>query len=167
MPFEVTFIPVAKEHRAMLLRWLSNDHVQAWWGNPVEELDLIYADKGEHQPFIACVDSKPLAYIQAWWPSKHPDLPWQHKMTPTTRGIDMTIGDVENLGKGYGQEIVKQFAAKLFSEGATRLIIDPDVTNLRAIRCYEKAGFVPYDQYKTDEGTDLLMEMFPLNERPS
>jgi aminoglycoside 6'-N-acetyltransferase len=143
MPSEVTFISVTEEHRTMLFDWLSRPHVQQWWGDAAEEIELIYDDKGEHEPFIACFDDEPVAYIQAWWPSKHPDLPWQHKMTGDTRGIDLTIGDEENLGKGYGSMIVKAFAAKLFAEGAKRLVIDPDSTNERAKKAYMKARFVP------------------------
>ena len=145
----------------MLRHWLSQPHAQAWWGNVEDEIALIYDDRGEHQPFIACVDDEPIAYIQAWWPSKHPDLPWQHKMTPTTWGIDITIGDAHNLGCGLGSMIVKAFAAKLFAEGATRLIIDPDITNERAVAAYVKAGFTPYNTYVSAAGTDLLMELFP------
>jgi aminoglycoside 6'-N-acetyltransferase len=157
----ITFMPVTDAHRPLLLRWLSSPHAQEWWGNPQEELELIYDGKVEHQPFLACINDEPIAYIQAWWPSKHPDLPWQHAMTPTTRGIDITIGDEKNLGKGYGSHFIKHFAAKLFAEGATRLIIDPDISNDRAVSAYMKAGFTPYETYATSDGTDLLMEMFP------
>jgi aminoglycoside 6'-N-acetyltransferase len=141
----------------MVLRWLAAPHAQEWWGDAQSEIDLIYDGKGEHEPFIACVNDTPIAYIQAWWPMPHPDLPWQHGMTPTTRGIDVTIGEVENLGQGFGPLIIKHFAAKLFNEGATRLIIDPDKTNTRAVQAYQKAGFTAYDEYKGD----LLMELLP------
>jgi aminoglycoside 6'-N-acetyltransferase len=158
MTAAVTFVALTEEHRPMLLRWLSTPHAQQWWGEPQEELRLIYAiEDGEHEPFIACINDEPMAYIQAWWPTQHPDFPWQHGMTSTTRGIDITIGEETNLGKGLGTLIVKHFAAKLFAEGATRLIIDPDKTNNRAIAAYMKAGFTPYDEYESD----LLMELLP------
>ena len=156
----VTFLKLTPAHRPLLLQWLSQPHAQQWWGDALEEVDLIYDDKGEHEPFIACIDDEPIAYIQAWWPTKHPDLPWQFKMSPTTRGIDITIGAANDLGRGFGTMIVKAFAAKLFAEGATRLIIDPDITNERAKAAYVKAGFVPYDTYIGSEETSLLMEMF-------
>ena len=50
----------------------------------------------------------------------------------TERGIDISIGDASNLGKGLGSLIVKHFAAKLFAEGATRLVIDPDMRTTNA-----------------------------------
>jgi aminoglycoside 6'-N-acetyltransferase len=158
----VEFFPVNESHRDLLRHWLSQPHARAWWGETEEELALIFDDKGEHEPFIACIDGNPAAYIQAWWPSKHPDLPWQHGMTRTTRGIDIMIGDAVNLGKGYGPLIIRQFVAKLISEGATRLVIDPDSANTRAVRSYSKAGFTPYDDYReADGGITLLMELLP------
>jgi aminoglycoside 6'-N-acetyltransferase len=154
----VSFEPLREDHREMLRSWLSAPHAQTWWGEPEEEVRLIYAvEDGEHEPYIACVNNMQIAYIQAWRPTKHPDLPWQYGMTPTTRGIDVTIGEWENLGQGYGLLIIKHFCAKLFAEGATRLIIDPDKTNARAIAAYLKAGFTPYDEYEND----LLMVLLP------
>jgi aminoglycoside 6'-N-acetyltransferase len=154
----ITFVPVGEEHRALLTGWLAQPHWREWWGEPEEELRLIYAiEDGEHLPFIACVNDQPIAYIQCWWPAQHPDVSWVREMIMTERGIDISIGDAANLGKGFGTLIVKHFAAKLFAEGATRLVIDPDKNNGRAIVAYMKAGFTPYAEF---EG-DLLMELSP------
>jgi aminoglycoside 6'-N-acetyltransferase len=157
----ITFKAVTEDDRAMLHEWLETPHAREWWGDAEEELALIYDSKGEHEPFIACVNGEAAAYVQSWRPSQHPDLPWQHDMTPTTRGIDITIGRPENLGKGLGSLIVKHFAARLFAEGATRLIIDPDIRNERAVAAYIKAGFTPYERFEAEDGTDLLMELLP------
>jgi aminoglycoside 6'-N-acetyltransferase len=154
----VTFIPVTEDHRALLNTWVQQPHWREWWGEPEEELRLIYAvEDGEHLPFIACINDEPTAYIQCWWPAKHPDVSWVRDMAMTERGIDISIGDAAHLGKGLGSFIIKHFAAKLFSEGATRLVIDPDKRNERAIAAYLKAGFTPYDEVDGD----LLMELLP------
>jgi aminoglycoside 6'-N-acetyltransferase len=155
----VTFTPVTEEHRALLESWLWQPHWREWWGEPEEELRLIYAvEDGEHEPYLACLSDEPVAYVQAWWPSQHPDLEWQHGMPMTTRGIDISIGDAEDLGKGLGPLILKHFAAKLFAEGATRLVIDPDLRNERAIAAYLKAGFTPYGEADGSLLMELLLE---------
>lgn len=87
--------------------------------------------------------------------------PWLADQTPGTLGIDITIGKPNMLGKGLGSLAVRWFCKKLFAEGAPRLIIDPDTANLRAVRAYEKAGFVRFGTHARDDGTTLLMEMFP------
>jgi aminoglycoside 6'-N-acetyltransferase len=158
----VSFMPLGEDHRPLLQRWLSSPHAQEWWGEPVEELRLIYAvEDGEHEPFIACIEGAPIAYVQAWWPSQHSDIAWVTGLNRTTRGIDITIGEAENLGKGLGSLILKAFAAKLFAEGATRIVIDPDERNQRAVACYLKAGFTPFGSCAHDGGIDLLMELLP------
>lgn len=154
----ISFVTVTESHRALLQSWLVRSHWREWWGEPEEELAMIYAvDQGEHFPFIACVNDKPVAYVQCWWPAQHPDVPWVKEMTMTERGIDISIGDAAHLGKGLGTMIVKAFAQKLFAEGATRLVIDPDINNARAIAAYIKAGFTPY----AEADGDLLMELLP------
>jgi aminoglycoside 6'-N-acetyltransferase len=154
----ISFVPVTEQHRPLLESWLVQPHWREWWGDPAEELAMIYAvDEGEHLPFIACVNDQPIAYIQCWWPAHHPDVPWVKEMAMTERGIDISIGDAAHLGKGFGTLIVKHCAAKLFAEGATRLVIDPDKNNGRAIAAYMKAGFTPYVEFKGD----LLMELSP------
>jgi aminoglycoside 6'-N-acetyltransferase len=154
----VTFIPVTGEHRSLLESWLWQPHWREWWGEPEKELSMIYAiDEGEHLPFLACIDGEPIAYIQCWWPAKHPEVSWVKDMAATERGIDISIGDGTNLGRGLGNLILKHFAAKLFAEGVTRLVIDPDKRNRRAIAAYAKAGFTPY----MEAYGDLLMELRP------
>jgi aminoglycoside 6'-N-acetyltransferase len=154
----ISFVPVTEIHRTLLQSWLVQPHWREWWGEPEEELAMIYAvEQGEHLPFIACVNGEPVAYVQCWWPAQHPDVPWVREMTMTERGIDISIGDAADLGKGLGTMIVKAFAQKLFAEGATRLVIDPDKNNARAIAAYIKAGFTPY----AEADGDLLMELLP------
>ena len=40
-----------------------------------------------------------------------------------------------------------------------RLVIDPDPTNLRAIRAYEKAGFTAFGERRTIYGPALMMSL--------
>ena len=56
-------------------------------------------------------------------------------------GIDLTLHP-DFHDRGLGTDAVRTLARWLIEEsGHHRLIIDPDVDNARAIRCYEKVGF--------------------------
>ncbi len=58
-------------------------------------------------------------------------------------GIDVGLDPRVN-GRGLGTDTVRTLARYLVEErGHHRLVIDPDVDNARAIRCYEKVGFRP------------------------
>ncbi len=73
-------------------------------------------------------------------------------------GIDQFLGDGERLDRGLGTAIVSQFAARLFEDpSVTEIRLDPRPDNLRAIRCYEKAGFRAVGPITTPDGPALWM----------
>ena len=56
-------------------------------------------------------------------------------------GMDLFLGAPYH-GRGLGTDAVRTMARHLmYDRGHHRLVIDPAAGNLRAIRCYEKAGF--------------------------
>lgn len=57
-----------------------------------------------------------------------------------------------------GTAMVRAFVRRLLDDPAvTRVQTDPAPTNLRAIRCYEKAGFLAVGEIDTPDGRALLM----------
>ena len=173
-PMTFRFDPVTPADKPLLLDWLSTPESRRWWGDPAEEIRLIYDGEasGESSGFVVHGDDGPFAYIQSWpcerqAPKAVAKEPWVAEQAPGTMGVDITIGRPDLLGKGLGSEVVRAFCMKLFKEGAPRLIIDPDTTNRRAVRAYEKAGFTRFDQYTHEDGSvTLLMEMFPSTSDP-
>ena len=58
------------------------------------------------------------------------------------RGIDQSLANASQLGKGLGTKLVRALVELLFNDPeVTKIQTDPSPSNLRAIRCYEKAGF--------------------------
>lgn len=85
-------------------------------------------------------------------------------------GIDVFVGSSTDRNQGLGSGMIKVLATYLFQERkATRIVIDPEASNERAIRCYEKVGFkksrlIPASVTNEGEFTDTwLMEMSPPN----
>ncbi|MEM6711549.1 MAG: GNAT family N-acetyltransferase [Pseudomonadota bacterium] len=163
------FVPVMEADRPLLIEWLSAPDARKWWGDPAHELKLIYEGEvsGESRGFIAHKEDGPFAYIQCWPCDAQPEEavakePWVREQAPGTLGVDITIGQPDLLGKGHGSKAVRAFCDMLFAEGAPRIIIDPDATNQRAVRAYEKAGFSRFDHFTNQDGSvTLLMERFP------
>jgi len=52
-------------------------------------------------------------------------------------GIDCFIAHAENRGKGLGSQLIHKFIAD-FLVRFRAVIVDPDIQNQQAIRCYEK-----------------------------
>lgn len=61
------------------------------------------------------------------------------------------------LGCGHGSAFIRAFIDHLFARDVPRIVIDPSPSNTRAIRAYEKAGFVPKHEIVTPDGPALLM----------
>ena len=167
-PLIIQFHPVSAAHSEMLFRWLSTPEVRKWWGDPQEELNLIMnrnePGMGDADGYIVQVNEIPTAYIQVWDATKldgnwKEEEPWLRDVPKGTLGIDILIGEPNMIGKGLGGNIIKAFSKKLFSQGATRLMIDPDAGNERAIKAYTKAGFTPFDEYWNAKGGTILMEL--------
>ncbi|MFJ5716914.1 GNAT family N-acetyltransferase [Neobacillus sp. NPDC093127] len=57
-------------------------------------------------------------------------------------GMDQFIGEPDYWNRGIGTILVKSMVDYLIEQKqATRVIMDPQITNIRALACYEKCGF--------------------------
>ena len=142
----------------MLAAWLAEPHVTEWWDDPEVELAAIreHIDSVSVEPLMIEVDRHPIGYMQTYDPHLEDGHPYQDQPFGTL-GIDISIGDPDLIGIGHGSAIVRQFVGELFAEGAPRVIIDPDPTNRRAIRAYEKAGFRSIGERTSEYGHVQLM----------
>lgn len=101
-------------------------------------------------PYFILLDGKPIGFIQYYLHGEE------------AAGIDMWIGSPVNRGKGSGTEALQQMV-RLIHERHPRLgevFIDPDPENVRAVRCYEKAGFRTVGTVMDDGAECLLMKIF-------
>lgn len=155
-----TFRTVETKDLALLKRWASQPHWQTWWGDAGEVIAEIEAamDEDSTEPMIVELAGKPIAYVQTYDPHMEDNHPYQDQPFGTL-GLDISIGEAADLGKGHGTRIIAALAALLFEEGAARLVIDPDPGNARAIRAYEKAGFVAFDTRTSIYGPALMMAL--------
>jgi RimJ/RimL family protein N-acetyltransferase len=83
---------------------------------------------------------------------------WEDETDPGARGIDQFLANADQLGIGLGSAMVRAFVDRLFEDPqVTQVQIDPSPDNARAIRSYEKAGFVAGGEVVTPDGPALLM----------
>jgi aminoglycoside 6'-N-acetyltransferase len=155
---EYSFRRVTHSDLPMLAAWLKQVHVSEWWGDPAKGLGEIEAgmDDPACDLYVVLCDGRPLGYQQSWDPHAEPDHPCRDQ-PPGTRGIDQFIGEAGMLGRGHGTAFIRLFTERLLAAGAPRVITDPNPRNLRAIRAYMKAGFVPAGNRTTISGDALLM----------
>jgi len=154
----------------MLAEWLRRPHVAEWWADcktlaEVREQYLpTLTDGSTVLSCVAYLESLPIGYIQAYVAADAGDGWWPDEHDPGVRGIDQFLADADSLGRGLGTQMVREFVQFLFEDPTvTRIQADPAPTNLRAIRCCEKAGFRRVRVISTPDGAAVLMVV----ERPS
>jgi aminoglycoside 6'-N-acetyltransferase len=144
-------------------------HIRARWGDPDTELGYIrdmIEGRDTTQPFIFSVEGEPTGYIQYWFIGHHQnetwiaDLPWLAELPSDAVGVDLSIGDPAKLSRGIGSGALSSFAEFLVEDHPT-IIIDPDPTNTRAVRAYEKAGFRAIPRLLGRTGDTLIMQYDP------
>ncbi len=165
----ISFRAMALEYLPYWYKWAQKPHVKSvWFLDGYETPDYIHqkiVGNGYDHPFIICLNNEPIGYICCC------DLYAYRTICPKPKGLftneepgtfcmDLYIGEEDFLDKGYGTLIVKAFANYIFELfKAKKLLIDPDINNKRAIRCYEKAGFIAKET--THDGvTDALVMEF-------
>jgi aminoglycoside 6'-N-acetyltransferase len=160
MAARYTFRPMTSADLPLVKRWLTEPHVAEWWHDP-ETFEFVSGDLDHPDlaQFIVTLDERPLGYLQCYRISD-----WHEGFGPQpagTRGIDQFIGEADLIGCGHGSAFIAAFMERLLTAGVPRIVIDPRPANARAIRAYEKAGFVRDRMVDTPDGIALLMVRNP------
>ncbi len=152
------FKPLAETDVPLLLKWLEELHVKAWWDQGANwTLDLIkqkYAsyingyklDQGVKKPihaYLALIDEMPIAYLQFYnaWDFER-DVSLDSNILPKSlAALDIYIGESGFLKKGFTPIILQKFLLEQVKPLFAHCLVDPDIQNTSAIRAYEKAGF--------------------------
>ncbi|EMA3680229.1 AacA4 family aminoglycoside N(6')-acetyltransferase [Citrobacter freundii] len=151
----------------MLHDWLNRPHIVEWWGGKEKRPTL--DDVLEHYqpgamaedsviPYIAMLGEEPIGYAQSYVALGSGDGWWEDETDLGVRGIDQSLANPTQLNKGLGTKLVRALVELLFSDPAvTKIQTDPSPNNYRAIRCYEKAGFVQEKVITTPDGPAIYM----------
>jgi aminoglycoside 6'-N-acetyltransferase len=152
------FRPMSAADLPLVRDWLARPHVTQWWGDTWREFALISADLEVEamDQFIVVTAERPFGYLQCYDPEAWPDN-GLGRHPRGTRGIDQFIGEAGMIDCGHGSGFIRAFLDGLIAAGAPRVVTDPDPANARAIRAYEKAGFVKAHEVDTPDGRALLM----------
>jgi aminoglycoside 6'-N-acetyltransferase len=152
------FVPVGREHLLLLRQWLEAPHVSEWWGDPDHEINLIEEGLGLLwvEPFLATLDGRPFAYVQAYDVHAEPGREYADQPKGCW-GVDPFIGEAHMTGRGHGSAMLCAFVDRLFAQGRACALIDPNPANLRAVNAYRRAGFTFIEDRETEWGPLALM----------
>lgn len=150
------FRPMTAGDLPLVRDWLSVPHVAEWW-HDADDFEFVSGDLDHHDmsQFIVSYADRPFAYLQCYRMGE-----WHTGFGPQpigTRGLDQFIAKEDMMGCGHGSAFIRAFSDGLLKGGTPRIVLDPQPTNARAIRAYEKAGFRRASEIDTPDGRALLM----------
>ncbi len=135
----------------LLERWLRSPHVVRWWGTPDLHLTAL-AQRSTDTHAVITADGRPVGYLCWQRPSPSEleaaglaDLP------EDLVDIDILIGEPEFLGRGVGPRALVVLLARLRGDGVEFAGLGTSLSNRRAIRAFEKAGFRVFRDFADPE----------------
>jgi RimJ/RimL family protein N-acetyltransferase len=159
------FIRFQEFHLPLFRSWLNAGHIKPYWqetddDQKLKQKFLVELPKQSVWPFVIAKSGKNIGYIQYYDAAKVGGGWWDNEPAGTF-GIDLMIGDANLVGLGLGSKIIQEFIAFVHTKTAavTSFIIDPSPDNKKAIRAFEKAGFVQEGEINTPGGPALLMRL--------
>ena len=150
---KITFREATPDDLEILQHWDRQPHVIACDPDEDWEWEKELPRKFPwREQLIAELDGVPLGVLQIIDPHEEETHYWG-EVEPNLRAIDIWIGEAENLGKGYGTEMMSMAINRCFQDAlVTKILIDPLETNTKAHRFYERLGF-QFVEKREFEGT--------------
>ena len=162
MPLDHVFVPMTRADHLLFADWLSQPHIDGWWGNAQTELALVEEDMA-HGPTdmrMVTLNGHSLAYIQDYpahhWPAHHWPAPHFADQPRDARAIETFPGDPDYLGQGHAKTCICQRAAQLVQQ-RTVVLTDPDPHNMRALATYSAAGSIALDTRHCEDGDRVVV----------
>lgn len=164
--FEKAMLP----HQQRVLSWLDKPHVRTFWDNSEAhraDIDIFMQGRKIPSPYfdgifdywIGAKNNQPFCMMMSnkvCIDDNVPDI-WKKNLSVSghTVGLDFMIGEEAFLGKGLAHIAINAFISFYLLNIDTKadtFFIDPDKNNHRALRAYEKAGFIKIGEFLPMEG---------------
>lgn len=158
-------------------RWMADPALRPYWstaadGDTPEKAAAKYRSRRSAgvTPCLLCKSGLPVGYCQFYsvTPDSYDLTPEQFaRLAPSgvpVGAIDLFLGT--DRDRGLGTAFLTLLCAALFRQGFGLLLIDPRVSNARAIACYRKCGFqdgllVPRRELHDGRRQDCLILRLP------
>jgi len=169
---EIVIRELTEKDAYLLVNWLSNPDVLKYYEgrDRPQNYQLIhkhyYEDRENITQCIIEYNEKEIGYIQFYSITDEERIEYGYEnIKEPIYGMDQFIGEIEYWNKGIGTRLINFVIEYLINKGINIIVMDPQAWNHRAIRTYEKCGFIkkkflPKHEYHEGEMKDCwLMEL--------
>ncbi|BBI35821.1 GNAT family N-acetyltransferase [Cohnella abietis] len=147
---EISIRTLESEDADLLVKWLSDPTVLEYYEGRDRPHDMglvkehFYEDVEEITQCIVLYKSTEIGYIQFYEIDEEEIEKYEYKeFTGKIYGMDQFIGETEYWNQGIGSRLIHLAVRYLINEkSANKIVMDPQAWNTRALRVYEKNGFI-------------------------
>ncbi len=134
-------------------RWLNEPHVNRWWSRRRITRDEVRAKylpriRGEQRIvcLVALLEGRPAGFVQAYRIEDHAAYTPGFTLPRGGWGLDWFIGEPGLIGHGHGAPLLDAFVGGWLwaRKDAAYAVAGADEQNIAALKCYERAAFVPW-----------------------
>lgn len=132
----------------LLVKWLSIPSVLEFYEGRDSPFNLakvtrkFYNQEDGVDRCIVNFDGLDIGYIQFYLVNDKTSVIDDYNEGKVTYGMDQFIGETKYWNKGIGTLMISAMVNYLIQEKKVdRVVMDPQITNERALKCYEKCGF--------------------------
>ncbi|QJD83208.1 GNAT family N-acetyltransferase [Cohnella herbarum] len=146
---EISLRSLEPEDAPLLVRWLSDPVVLEYYEgrDRPHDMDLVrqhfYEDCEGVTPCIIQYNQVDIGYLQFYLIDEDELEQYDLKdYQGNIYGMDQFIGESEYWNRGIGSRLIQETVKYLIDhQAATKIVMDPQAWNTRALRVYEKCGF--------------------------
>ena len=155
-PMEVALVAMTEVDIPDVARMMQEAEVAARWPDADPDDFTEYLTHAYVTPFKIMAAGVTVGFLQVYHANSDPF--WQDFGVPReTFGVDLAIGEAGARNRGVGRTVLRLLIERLFAlPNVSRVQIDPDPENARAIRAFGAAGFVAHGTCPGYEGTQML-----------
>jgi hypothetical protein len=147
----------------LLHKWLQLEHIRKFWHDGdrnIEQVITHYSEPDYCNRFIIEINNFSVGYIQSYDVQESSIL--QYIIVGNLMyflGIDIFIGELEYLNKGYAKCILQQFIEK-FGGNHNGFVVDPEISNLKAIHIYKSFDLTKITElHNSDKKYSLMLKL--------
>jgi RimJ/RimL family protein N-acetyltransferase len=141
---EVRLLDVTDSDLPLIERWLREDHVRGYWGEPEENARLLREPppNGSWRAVIEA-DGRKVGLVLWQHPTRRElDEAGLHDVPESVVDIDIMIGEVADVGRGVGAATIRMVAEAALADSTVPFVIAATlIENQASQRAFAKAGF--------------------------
>jgi aminoglycoside 6'-N-acetyltransferase len=156
---EISIRTLETRDATLLAKWLSDPTVLEYYEgrDRPHNLELVkehfYEDRDEITQCIILYRSIEIGYIQFYEIDDEEIEKYDYKgFSGKIFGMDQFIGETDYWNQGIGSRVINEVVKYLIKhKEANKIVMDPQAWNTRALRVYEKNGFIKKKYLKKHE----------------